>query len=202
LEFSALTTSTTIFLGLPKALRSALEFLASEGLVKQMAFATEELLHRLNADAVGDVPELNFDDEVIDINWSEGTEKHSTTTEDEIWEALGLGSEHQLPFFNTEWDPDGLRDPWTKEGKEWFAHSNDTVTLKPRWHQLVGVLKIVESAFLGKNMLIMDDVGIGKTLQLAASIAVLAFFRDHYQKWKRFPGAFGAFVPLITNHCY
>jgi hypothetical protein len=77
LEFSALQCN--VFLGLLKALQLALEFLASKGLVKQMVFATEELLHHLNADAMGDLPELNFDNKVIDINWSEGTEKHSMT---------------------------------------------------------------------------------------------------------------------------
>ena len=54
--------------------------------------------------------------------------------------------------------------------------------LAPRWHQLVGIVKIVMQAFKGEPLMLMDEVGVGKTLQLVGAIATLTFFRDFYEK--------------------
>ncbi len=40
-------------------------------------------------------------------------------------------------------------------------------------------------------LLLMDQVGIGKTMQLVGLIAVIAYFIDYHDKNHKFPGAYG-----------
>ena len=49
--------------------------------------------------------------------------------------------------------------------------------LWPRWHQLVGLVAILARFFDGKNVLLADGVGVGKTMQAFMTIAYLRFLR-------------------------
>jgi SNF2 family DNA or RNA helicase len=126
----------------------------------------------------------------IDVNWKEGIEEFQKMSRDDLWKALGL-PKGSLPFFNKLEDPSGINDPWTPEGKEWFRVSGNGKPLDARWHQLVGPLKMLLNAFAGLPALLMDDVGLGKTIQVAIFIAILAYYRDYYASHGSFPGIFG-----------
>ncbi|KAA1479709.1 hypothetical protein DENSPDRAFT_749755, partial [Dentipellis sp. KUC8613] len=129
-------------------------------------------------------------EEKIVVDWEDGVDEYKNMTEDELWEALGLAEKKQLPFFNAKLDPLGVRHPWDEDqnGAEWIEKNGEAFT--PRWHQLVGILKMLENAFAGRPILQMDDVGLGKTLQTIGTIMCLAWFRTVFEEHKRFPGRF------------
>lgn len=134
------------------------------------------------------IPELNFDREPA-IEWSEGVDEYKSKTFKDLWNMLGVPG--QLPFFNEVTDPEGIHDPWNDKDKDWFKDKENTRPFGPRWHQLVGILKMLEQAFKGEPCLNIDEVGLGKTLQTAGLVSVLAFYREFFKTNHRFPGAFG-----------
>jgi hypothetical protein len=176
-------------LGLPKALRDALEQLASEKEIGQLKQIITEQLQRLSPDLEQE-PILDIEHNFFNINWSEGVEEFQALSFQELWEMLGIPGK-AIPFFNRSQDPCGNHDPWDETHRDWFKDQANTEPLQPRWHQLVGILKMVHSAFKGDSILLMDEVGLGKTLQIVGLVAVLAFYRDYYTQFNRFPGAFG-----------
>ncbi|KAI5993055.1 hypothetical protein F5J12DRAFT_698839, partial [Pisolithus orientalis] len=58
------------------------------------------------------------------------------------------------------------------------------------WHQLIGIYCMLESVFKGKPILLMDGVGLGKTLQVLGVIVCLTYYWYVYMKKKAFPGDF------------
>lgn len=131
----------------------------------------------------------------IDVPWKEGTEDLSDLTEAELWTRLGL-QDRSLPFFQQYTDPDAAIDPWSEAGEKWLASvTNSREVLRPRWHQLVGIYRMLERAFDGEPVLLMDGVGIGKTFQVIGFIACLAFYRRYFEKQEKFPGIFGMSPP-------
>lgn len=136
--------------------------------------------------------EIDLENPLSIENWSEGVEDLNACREDELWERLGL-SDKKLPFFQDFTDPDGFIDPWSEEGQKWLEEELDARrVLKPRWHQLVGILRMLQRAFEGKPVLLMDGVGLGKTMQVVGAIACLAYYREYHAKRNDFPGEFGA----------
>ncbi|KAJ7914639.1 P-loop containing nucleoside triphosphate hydrolase protein [Mycena leptocephala] len=117
-------------------------------------------------------------------------EEYSHLSVDQLWVLLGL-PDKAIPFFNTKLDPTGLHNPWTEEGNAFFEDDrNSKINLTPRWHQLVGLYKMMNMAFIAEPVVLMDEVGLGKTLQIIALVACLAYYRDYYHQKKYFPGAF------------
>jgi hypothetical protein len=187
---------------LPKALREALEFLPSNRIISQITAAIYDQLVLIDPDVEAEaVPRLDLDFDSADIEWSEGVEELKDKTVDELWDMLGCPNK-QLPFFNQLQDVDGSHDPWVEAEKAWFSDSKNVEPLVPRWHQLVGILKMVKNAFCGRPVLLMDSVGLGKTLQITGAVAVLAFYREYYKKHGFYPGMFGEWNcedPLLIN---
>lgn len=122
-------------------------------------------------------------------------EAFKDVSEDHLWTLLGI-PDQRLPFFNALQDPYGNHDPWTEEGEDWFKSSGRGERLALRWHQLVGVTRMVQNAFSGKPILLMDEVGLGKTIQVTALIAILAFYREYYTANGCFPGKIGKSISL------
>lgn len=187
---------------LPKPLCDALRKLASEQDVRDIEQLVRTALENLGSDQAE--IQIEFpEDRPIDLCWKEGTEDLSELSEDTLWSHLGFKDTRMLPFFQEYTDPDGLIDPWSEEGERWLtSETNSREPLSPRWHQLIGIYRMLERAFEGEPILLMDGVGIGKTLQVIGLIVCLAFYRRFFEKNGTFPGAFGRFTrtsPFYSN---
>lgn len=165
--------------------------LASKEKVKNLTIALGEQLCQSDRDAPAeDVPCLDLSAEnCIDVDWTEGVEQYQVLTKDSALTILGL-SGNTFPQFNNKQDINGAHDPWLEHDREWFSLSQNGEDLVPRWHQVIGVLKMIENFFVDRPTLLMDDVGLGKTLQVAGLFSTLAFYRDHHEKNGCFPGKF------------
>ena len=148
------------------------------------------VLEHINSDAASGVVDLP-EGRPLEIRWKEGVEDLVNITEDEIWSCLGLQEDRKLPFFQQFTDPDAVIEPWSQEGEEWLANpQSGREALQPCWHQLIGILRMLQRAFDGNPVLLMDGVGIGKTFQVIGFIACLAYFHAYYTKHGKFPGTF------------
>jgi SNF2 family DNA or RNA helicase len=182
---------TFFLIGLPKSLRQALSFLASQQDITLLTASIHDQLKLCDPNAMPaeSIPEFDLDaTSNCDYQWSEGVEEYSSLSEDDLWTILGL-PEKQIPFFNLLQDPYGSCDPWSEDGQTWLKENGEPLAL--RWHQLVGLVKMVKNSFCGMPVLLMDEVGLGKTIQVTALIAVLSFYREFYAMHNCFPGKIG-----------
>jgi hypothetical protein len=123
-------------------------------------------------------------------DWKEGIDGYERMSQKAILKHLGI-PDGAWPFFNNLYDSVGLRNP--KSDPEAFE-AGVTLEIKPlrlRWDQLVGVARAIDNAFKGHPLALCDEVGFGKTIQLAATIAALRWFRDFRTRHGTFPGDFG-----------
>ena len=65
-----------------------------------------------------------------------------------------------------------------------------TSKLIAKWHQLIGMLKITMNTFESKGLLLMDEVGLSKTVQIIGAMLILIYFRHYFGHTGDFPGAF------------
>lgn len=152
-------------------------------------------LELLASDPIIDLPPIAATNALDLSGWEEGVEEFSSFSENRIWAELGLEAK-KFPFFNPQYDPCAIIDPWTLEGRLWVEDGAHNSPLQLQWHQMVGVLKMVHNAFEGLPVLLMDGVGLGKTIQVAAVIAVLTYYREFYAAHDHFPGCFRKFFRL------
>jgi hypothetical protein len=129
----------------------------------------------------------------IQRDWTEGVEEYQKWSDVQILTALGVKT--TIPFLMAVQDPNGLHDPWKEP--DWFEIPDNVIPFIPRWHQLVGILKGVKNAMTGIPLLQADDVGLGKTLQIAGVISTLAYYREHHDLKKAFPGSFGNYSQFL-----
>ncbi|KAG1792547.1 P-loop containing nucleoside triphosphate hydrolase protein [Suillus variegatus] len=174
---------------LPKSLRDALDKLATEREVKELELLIETTLAAM-VPLDGDEVVVDFTENMDVSDWKSGVEEYDKCSEDDLWEYLGL-PEKRLPFFQTRSDPDAAIDPWSEEGQRWLDDPTSLAqSLTPRWHQLVGILRLIDRFLDGKPVMLMDGVGVGKTMQAVGLIACLAHYKEHYRKHGKFPGKF------------
>lgn len=112
---------------------------------------------------------------------------------DELWQLLGIdspsGQEKRIPGMAAVHDPGKQHTLWTQEGREFLA----TVQEQPRnlhWHQQVGLLKMAKWLVDGNRGICLDEVGVGKTLQV---IALAAYRRVLIESEKTRHGGLGIF---------
>jgi hypothetical protein len=161
--------------------------LASTNDVQSLALEIHERLLHISREPA-DAPELDFERDPP-MEWEEGVEEFKDKSMDDLWSLLGLLHTKALPDFNEYIDID-MHNYWTDQ-EYMAANKANLCPLSPRWHQLVGIVKIVHQGFRGEPLMLMDEVGVGKTLQLVGAVVVLTFFRDFFQKNGKFPGGFG-----------
>jgi hypothetical protein len=128
--------------------------------------------------------------------WGTGAEQYEEMTIDQLWSHLGVTREMLLIFTPPYADLDNREDPWAttlalEEGVP------NVVNLEPKWHQLVAMVKILENAYEGRMLLEMDTVGLGKTLPMLWSFAVLRMHREHKAMHGDYPGAFSKSAPVL-----
>ncbi|KAG1829710.1 P-loop containing nucleoside triphosphate hydrolase protein [Suillus subalutaceus] len=147
---------------LPKPLREALSFLATQQDITLLTASIHDQLKLCDPNATPAEPIPEFDPDATshcDYQWSEGVEEYNGMSHEDLWAILGL-PEKQIPFFNHLQDPYGNCDPWSEDGQTWLKENGEPLAL--RWHQLVGLVKMVKNAFCGMPVLLMDEVGLGK----------------------------------------
>ncbi|KAG1834958.1 P-loop containing nucleoside triphosphate hydrolase protein [Suillus subalutaceus] len=160
---------------LPKPLRQALSFLATLQDISLLTASIHDQLKLCDPNATPPEPIPEFDPDATsdcDYQWSEGVEEYNSMSEDALWTILGL-PEKQIPFFNLFQDPYGNCDAWSEDGQTWLKEMENL------W---------LSNAFGGMPVLLMDEVGLGKTIQVTALIAVLSFYREFYTMHNCFPG--------------
>ncbi|KAL7283875.1 hypothetical protein ACG7TL_001145 [Trametes sanguinea] len=165
-----------------KALRMALQNMPSAHDAEVMLARIVEVINA--AEAEGDL-EL---EPTLSIQWAEGVEAYKKLTIQEMQAAFGLPSEH-FPFFNKKTDNTSNEDPWSDTGREALKSAN-AADLKPFWHQWVGLLKISDNMMAGKNVLLMDQVGVGKTMQAVGMIAMYEWLRVNKETRGQYPTRF------------
>ena len=176
-------------LGLPKPIRDALARLANEQRVAELVAQLEEHLRLVDVGAeMPDLPEFNMD-RPLDDDWNEGVEEFKSWSMADLWSFLGV---ERLPFFNERFDIDNGQHFWDDQQLAAVIKQSGS-PLTPRWHQLVGIVKMVTNCFQGRPVLLMDNVGIGKTLQVVGLVSVLTYFREYFAQHGRFPGKLGEF---------
>lgn len=164
--------------------------------IAQMAHDLEELMSAFNnISGKEKYDQVGLKEDEIKA-WTEGTKQYASTSMDDLWTILGLPPlSTYFPAFNSHIDPSHEFTHWdnTKAAKAFFKTTgkNGPERVFVRWYQLVGVVRILHQIFKGQNTLLMDQVGLGKTLQAFGVIAMLNYFREYYAKHKDFPGAFG-----------
>ncbi|EIW79437.1 hypothetical protein CONPUDRAFT_73886 [Coniophora puteana RWD-64-598 SS2] len=175
---------------LPKVIRDALQKLASKSDIDKVNSITLQTIEML--DASEEEIDIDFNDTVPLIDWSEGTENYHHMTSREILTALGCGE--TLPYFQSRVDYNDSVNPQTPAGQAYLDDPDNlerTELLVPAWHQLVGIYKMVDKTFDdGGSQLLMDSVGVGKTMQVVGYFCVLAYFREYFATTGHFPGVF------------
>ncbi|KAM5530103.1 hypothetical protein V8D89_016232 [Ganoderma adspersum] len=175
---------------LPAPLRKALKELASESYVVVVLGELAEAAEALSEEALerddDDYNEMVTPYEVGD--WASGVERFETWSLEQLWRYLGFRDE--ILGLNTLQDPNGLVDPWDERPWADLVARNKVTELFPFWHQVVGIAELITRALNGKPSLLMDDVGVGKTLQIVGLIAVYAHYFETHKRTGKFPGAF------------
>jgi SNF2 family DNA or RNA helicase len=171
--------------GLSKNLRDALGRMASKKEAEMMSLELAERLELEQAEMV-DRMEIDWDPEPNE-EWSEGVEHLQEKTPAELYKMLGL-ERHAIPFFRsgqvTERDA-------SQELGEQETSATTTEGHSLQWHQLVGVVKMLDRAKKSEPVLLMDDVGLGKTVQVIALFSMLAYYRTYFKLNGRYPGLWG-----------
>jgi hypothetical protein len=133
------------------------------------------------------------------VGFGEGTEKFSQLSFKDACAALGIPETGIIPGFNPTRAKEGrLADPWTDHA--FFADKENVEDLRPKWHQLIGMIAMLDRIFDGIPVLQMDEVGVGKTVQAFGVVALLAHFRRYRAEFKDYPGYFSKHSHSTVSH--
>ena len=108
-----------------------------------------------------------------------GVTAHQKQTYEELSTLLGF-PEGRPPLFSKFRSKDSTINSWDDpvESSKWTQGGDDLQPLALKWHQLCGVASMVDKMFVqdggvATNVLLADDVGLGKSAQIMAFIAFL-----------------------------
>ena len=161
--------------GMSPTMRAALALWADQARVLEINMAISELVEEAPSLDSEALDELVLDRDAMD-DWETGTEAYEKLTEAELYKRLGIADE-KMPFWNDYFDKSGFLNSWTDPYIDWKALAakegeKDIIEMKLRWHQLVGLVKLVDSMMAKENILIMVGVGVGKTYEAIALITM------------------------------
>jgi hypothetical protein len=159
-----------------------------------MQLAERIELHRLSEDGPS---EIDLEPHDL-VDWTEGVEHLQSKTPEELYLMLGF-KDGKIPFLVDQIDVEGVLAALPQADD---VAPKRLTTMQPfamKWHQLVAVVKMMECALTSLPVMLMDDVGIGKTLEVIAFFAVLAYYRKFYSETKRYPGIWGAYYILCDT---
>ena len=183
----------------------ALQVIPTPAEQQQVLAIVQETLESTEAECL---PPFSFGIDFSD--WTEGVEEFAHLTIREIARSFGLPLKSQeddqpnLPFFNDEIDIEGSARPWEtrKEVKASTRKAAAIATVRraaqpilirllPHWHQWVGIKKMINNMAEHKNVLLMDSVGVGKTMQATGTIAMYDWLRMFKKRHSRFLPDYG-----------
>jgi hypothetical protein len=102
---------------------------------------------------------------------------------------LGLPSCRIPGLFENMVRPDRSSvDRWSSTAR--VIPADDLVPLNLDHRQVVGVVRKLMNAFKGHPIINSDDVGVGKTFQVLAVVAVLKWFAHYFDEHHQYPGAY------------
>lgn len=172
--------------GLGKALREAIALWASEDQALQLTIVLREVAMQSTKVVV---PNAEFDPPLED--WETGVEHLAGRSTSQLYEDFGL-ADLRIPTFNHFYDAVGEHDPWNTEDVEWYkTPSPNRRSYDLRYHQLCCVDTTMRASLRGESMLLLDAVGLGKTVEAIALIAMRAYFYRVYEDTGKFPGKYG-----------
>lgn len=183
---------------LPRGIRKALLDFANEA---QITTVMDHLSDLITTEGSEEVP-TDFvvpDDEINIAEWETGVENLQTKSMDDLWADLGLSNIKAVPGFNTREDPTGNIDPWSTEGAAWLADENNGRPFAPQWHQLCGAVGMLLRRFSGRSTLLMDEVGVGKTMQVIMFQMLLIWLRSYRDQHGEYPGMFSKCCVIIAR---
>lgn len=124
------------------------------------------------------IPDWNLDDEL----------KHLTDkSTDDLWRLLGISDNKLVPL--ADWrDPLLQFSQWLKDDDICPQERKEECNL--RWHQLVGLNRLAEAVFSKSCVLNMDEVGVGKTLQIIGLLAYRIMNIEELKQSGRYMGKF------------
>ena len=166
---------------------------------------TLQIIASTNCDAEDGVAAVNTGE--LFEQWSDGVSECRTWDMRTVITKLGITWEEeeedpedqfQFPWFSERHDPETRYDPWSAEGQA-LLETESTERLQLMWHQAVGVYRILSNLFEHKQMLVMDEVGVGKTIQAIGSIAMYRSLQLLFEGNKTYPESFGKW--LCTDFC-
>ncbi|KAL5476548.1 hypothetical protein ACEPAI_3228 [Sanghuangporus weigelae] len=157
-----------------------------------------------------DIPAL---EQPVDVEWFEkggdiGVAEFREKSLREIRELLGLAELDEgapFPFLNKIIHDSGLRpdeidrfDEWNEVKDADKLAKNLMRPFRPRWHQYVGLAAAIKRFFEGKNVLLADGVGVGKTLEC---FMMMCFLRHLRIAQAKYDGETQTKLPAIAEMC-
>ena len=107
--------------------------------------------------------------------WESGVEHLASVPTSDLFRQLGVPDDH-IPLFNQQMDANEIQDPWSKNWSECLNDRSRCMPLQLQRHQLEAVHKMVSDMVEGKGTLVMDGVGVGKTIEALALVALRAYY--------------------------
>jgi SNF2 family DNA or RNA helicase len=128
----------------------------------------------------------------------DGSKRLEVLTSEQLSAYMGLRDAH-IPGMVTHVHVHGAFSAWDKPDEFnkqlvlWKINPAQS-ELRPfrlHHHQLVGVAHALDCIFANYPVALFDEVGVGKTIQILALIAMLAYFYDYFEAHHEYPGKFG-----------
>ena len=167
-----------------KNLQEALSRMVSKRKAQQMFEQLWECLELKNVPMVDRI-EIDMDHALLE-EWSEGMEHLKGKTPVELYQLLGL-EKHTIPFFKVE----AVKQDVSSDLGELETSTTTTEGTTLQWYQLVRTVRALEQVATSEPVLLMDDVGLGKTVQVITIFAMLAFYWAFFKVNKQYPGHWG-----------
>lgn len=174
--------------GLSAPLRDSLLLIANEVDRDRVNAEIAEHIVQLASEQI-EVPTIALEELKLD-DWESGVEAFQAMSLSEVMQFLGLKEDQPVFYFNDVIDRLGEHDPWVNKEPQ---DPETVIPLRLLWHQAVGIAKMLLQLFEGKPTLLMDSVGLGKTMQVVGVIALLVYFREYKTANGVYPGGFSKF---------
>lgn len=166
------------FTEMPKSLREVVQRFAASRDVVAISSALRKIIEPDPKQTTADVIQVQLREQLpLNLNdgWETGVEHLAGYSDADIYADLGIPT--RFPLLQEWMDRNEEIEEWTPNGEKWLNTPSDRrIAVSLRRHQLEGVHKLAENMVNNKHTLMMDGVGVGKTFQAIALVALRAFW--------------------------